>query len=245
MNYHDTHFHLDLCENPEKMSHEIENAEIYSIAVTNSPSVFHFTQRLCSSKKYIRPAIGLHPELAFERKYEVEQFISLLNSTKYVGEIGLDNLNKSKEDYKTQKDIFLKIARACADQGNKILTVHSRRAASDVIDIIGMQFPGKVILHWFSGSTKDLDKALKYGFYFSANYPMTVSTNGKKIISKVPLDRLLIESDGPFTSYGDQPCTPLTSSIVMENICGIFSETMNSEDVRKNVLGNFRSLLSG
>ena len=97
-----------------------------------------------------------------------------------------------------QKQIFERIIFACAEKENKILTIHSRKAEKEVISIIGDNFPGKVILHWYSGSLRELEIALSYGFYFSINSAMTQSKNGLNIIKNIPLDRLLLESDSPF-----------------------------------------------
>ncbi|MCM3181164.1 TatD family hydrolase [Cytobacillus horneckiae] len=64
---------------------------------------------------------------------------------------------------------------------------------------MGSEFDGKVILHWFSGSLSDLNKAIDYGYFFSINNEMIKSVNGRKIIELLPLNRILLESDGPFT----------------------------------------------
>lgn len=236
---YDTHFHLDLCPKPEEMIAQIEEAKIYTIAVTNAPSVFFYTQKVTSDSKYVRAALGLHPELAAQRKNEIEQFTKLISETKYIGEIGLDNQNKSKDDYSIQKEVFQKILTACADKKEKILTVHSRRASTDVISMIGNNFPGKVILHWYSGSKKDVEVALKYGFYFSINYPMLNSRNGNEIIKRVPLERILIETDGPFTTHGNLPFNPLMCSIIVEKI--IENRTTLT---REQLCQNFVDLLS-
>ena len=236
---HDTHFHLDLCLNPEDMVLQIENAKVYTIAVTNAPSVFFYTQKITKNSKYVRAALGLHPELAAQRKNEVNQFISLVTKTKYIGEIGLDNQNKSIDDYSIQKEIFEKILTACADKKEKILTVHSRKASTDVVSMIGSNFPGKVVLHWYSGGLKDLETAIKNGFYFSINYPMTLSESGKKIIERLPIDRILIETDGPFTALKNQKFSPLMAGYILKKLVEL-NKHINSE----TLLQNFRNLLS-
>jgi len=106
---------------------------------------FFYTQKITKNSKYVRAALGLHPELAAQRKNEVNQFINLVTETKYIGEIGLDNQNKSIGDYSIQKEIFEKnINRLCGKKREKILTVHSRKASTDVVSMIGSNFPGKV-----------------------------------------------------------------------------------------------------
>lgn len=56
------------------------------------------------------------------------------------------------------------------------------------------------IMHWYSGSISVMDEALSRGYYFSINHQMLNSANGRKIIGHIPLDRVLFESDAPFTT---------------------------------------------
>jgi TatD DNase family protein len=234
---HDTHFHLDLFENPKEIFDQIEKEKIYTIAVTNVPAVFDHTYSLVKESKYVRAGLGLHPELAFQQKHQLGLFLDLLDRTRYIGEIGLDNYNKTSADYSTQKHIFEQIIFACNAAGKKILTVHSRRAEKDVISIIGPDFSGKVILHWYSGSSKEIERALSYGFYFSINYAMTQSENGKKIINHIPIERILLETDGPFIKVGNKPSTPLITSLILREVVSIKQQenaiTILNENLRR------------
>src|SRR5690606_41972395 len=101
----DTHLHLDLFTEPKKLIEAIENQKIYTIAVTNLPQVFLNTQKLCEGLKYIRPALGYHPELAFKFSNQFDLFLELIDQTRYIGEIGLDNQRKTIEDFTSQKKI--------------------------------------------------------------------------------------------------------------------------------------------
>jgi TatD DNase family protein len=170
-------------------------------------------------------------------------FLDILPKTRYVGEVGLDNFNKSQEDFTGQKRIFEQIVSACSTQPGKILTVHSRRAEKEVLDIFGEGFPGKVILHWFSGPKKELQRALSKGFYISVNYKMINSENGKKIIEATPADRLLLETDGPFVEINDKPCTPSATGPIAQ---GVFSIKSSLGEILPQSLfyDNFKALLS-
>lgn len=243
MRFHDTHFHLDLMPSPEETARQIELKGIYTIAVTNSPTVFFFTEKLASDKKYIRPALGLHPELVAERYAEVDQFVQMISKTRYIGEIGLDNHNKLPADYQMQKKAFEKMVLACADAGEKILTIHSRRAAQDVIDILGTNFPGKIIFHWYSDTQSQLQRAINNGYYFSINYPMLHSKTGKAIIKKIPIERLLIETDGPFTKRGEEIFTPLMAGNIQKELTSMISIDKTSTEAEKIISNNFERLL--
>lgn len=237
---HDTHFHLDLLKNPQQVLEEIEEAKVYTIAVTNLPAVFDNTLQMTKASKYVRAALGFHPELASEYKKQLDLFVQKLPETRYIGEIGLDNYNKSLENYAAQKMVFEKIIEACHSATGKILTVHSRRAEKEVLAMVGPRFSGKVILHWYSGAAKYLEIALSHGFYFSVNHAMTQTDNGKKIIGQIPLDRMLLETDGPFIQVEGKPSTPL----IVHHIIKQIEYIKGKDDVGKSIYQNFRSLLT-
>ncbi|WP_130855199.1 Qat anti-phage system TatD family nuclease QatD [Olivibacter jilunii] len=241
----DTHFHLDLVEDNFSLVQRLEKMKIYTIAVTNLPKLFDHTEKLCKGLKYIRPALGYHPELASRYKNQLPLFRNLIGRTRYIGEVGLDNLSKTPQDFNDQKEVFSSIMNLCAEDGNKILTIHSRRAEKQVISMIGNNFPGKIVLHWYSGSLKDLEMALFYGFYFSINYSMTQSVNGAKIIEALPFERILLETDGPFTMLDNVPFTPLKVEIIINEIIRIKKNKAPAPKIDAwTFYNNFKTFLS-
>ena len=183
----DAHFHLDLYANYQQILDNISRLKINILAVTNAPSVFHFTKGL--SKKHINvlPAIGLHPELVNERHGELDLMLRKIPNERFVGEVGLDYSNKfSVEDRKLQRKVLEEILLKSSEVGNRVISIHSRRASADVVNMVGRNFPGTVILHWYSGRLGDLERAIEYKFYFSVNPAMIKSKAGQKIISRIP-----------------------------------------------------------
>lgn len=239
--FFDTHLHLDLFAKPKEIIKFIESQKYYSIAVTNLPQVFMKTKELCEGSKYIRPALGFHPELVYKFKDQFELFEELLDETRYVGEIGIDNLRKTSEDFNCQKLIFEKIIRACAEKKDKILSIHSRCAEKEAISIIGNRFPGKAILHWYSGSISELNKAVSFGFYFSINSSMTQSKNGVNIIRSIPNDRLLLESDSPFIGVNRESIVPVDMSLMVNEIAAI--KRLSIVDFEIILKKNFKNLI--
>lgn len=238
----DTHFHLDLFTQPKKIIKAIEEQKIYTIAVTNLPKVFFNTEKLCEGSKYVRPALGYHPELAFKFNDQFDLFCDLLDQTRYIGEIGLDNQRKSSQDFNCQRQIFEKIISVCAQRKDKILSVHSRRAEKEVLSIIGDSFPGKTILHWYSGSIGDLETAISYGYYFSVNSSMVQSKNGVSIIKKIPLDKLLIESDSPFIGVDKESVMPPDNGLTIKGVSDI--KDVSLSNLNFILEENFKSLIS-
>jgi TatD DNase family protein len=234
--YVDAHCHIDLFPNPGAIVSEAERSGIHTIAVTNVPSVFSHTQKLCQGTTHVHAALGLHPELIRTHGKQIEQFLSLLPSTRFVGEVGLDYVTTDRDERKTQADIFGKILEGCARLGDRILTIHSRRSAADVISLVGDRFPGKTILHWFSGTTKELQKAISFGFWFSVNPAMLRSKNGRAVIAAIPRDRLLTETDGPFVEIGSRPATPVDVRDVVSGVAEIWA--CSGEEARRIIAQN-------
>jgi len=237
----DTHCHIDLYPSPVEIVKMAESNKVYTIAVTNAPSVFQYTASLVKNCKYVRPAIGLHPQLIHMKKHELTLMWELMKETRYVGEIGLDYSSKNKEDESRQRIVFSSILERCADYKDKILTIHSRHAATDVISAIGDKFPGKVILHWFTGQIKEMERAIEYGLYFSINGAMTNTKKGETLIRRMPIDRVITETDGPFTKMRRKPSTPVDVVQAVNGLSKIWN--IDPEEVKKQVFRNFQSIL--
>lgn len=229
----DAHFHLDLYKNYQKILTDTANQNVLLLAVTNTPSVFHFTKNISQKHANVLPAIGLHPELVKERIGELDILLNSIPNEKYIGEIGLDYSNKySVRDRDLQRKVFRKIVNKCYEVGNRVLSIHSRRAASDVIRIVGKNFPGTVILHWYSGGMGDLDKAIEYNFYFSINSAMMRSKAGQKIISRIPPGQILTETDGPFLEHNNRLAEPRDISDVIRYLSRVWKTDIHGANSR-------------
>ena len=236
----DAHCHIDLLPDPRKVIVQIEQNRIATIAVTNTPSVFPHMERFAAASSYVKPALGLHPQLAVQRQRELPQMWELFHRTRYIGEIGLDYQTRIENERKGQRDIFDRILTHCAEYGDKILTIHSRRAAKDVISAIGDNFKGKIILHWYSGGKRDLSRAISYGFYFSVNGAMLASQSGKSLVSQIPFDRLLTETDAPFTKSQNRKTTPLLIPQVTQELADFLARPI--DELAAQVHSNFQRL---
>ena len=237
----DTHCHVDLYPDPDTIVAEIEAARVYTVALTNTPSVFPMTEALVAGKRYLRPALGLHPELVHERARELPLFESYLPRTRYVGEVGLDYTTNDKANQAMQRKVFGRILELCHGAGGKVLTVHSRRAAHDVVAAVSHDFNGKLILHWYSGSLKVLKQAVDKGCYVSVNLAMTRSSKGRRLLHEIPLECLLTESDGPFIQLNQAAMSPVHMDSVIQGIADELSLT--ASDICRNIYRNFYRLL--
>ena len=237
----DTHCHIDLYKNPAEVVRETERSGVYTIAVTNAPFVFKHTAELVAGCRYVRAAAGLHPELVATHGSQIEMLRPLLKQTRYVGEIGLDYTTTDENLRRRQRDVFERILGWCAEEEGKILTIHSRRAVADVISMVGNSFQGTAILHWFTGAAKEVERAAAYGMYFSVNPAMVSSSKGRSLISAMPVDRVLTESDGPFVKVSGRECKPENISSVVKELAKLWN--LPARQVQDRIYENFRSAL--
>lgn len=233
----DIHCHVDLFENPRRVLCQAEEQNIGVIAVTNAPSVFEYTAKITTATRYAQPALGLHPQLIEERATELELMLRLLHRTRFIGEIGLDYTNSRSEMRRRQRKIFAIILEHCEAAGDKILIVHSRRSAVDVMSAIGARFPCTIILHWYSGPRNVMDRAIENGFYFSVNPAMIRSKRGDEIIRTLPRDRVLTETDGPFVSVGSNSAVPLDVTKVITKLAVLWGKS--EEETRRLIMRNY------
>lgn len=239
--YIDTHCHLDLYKDYKNVILEAKKNKTFIVAVTNMPSVFQHEVKLFKNDNVI-VSLGLHPQLIREYGHEINLFIDLLPNAKFIGEIGLDYQELSSDLKEKQKAIFEKILNESARLKDKVLTVHSRRSSDDVVAMIGANFPGTIILHWYSGSTSTLKKALTSEYFFSINPAMIVSKNGQAIIKALPLERVLTETDGPFTDLNKKVVAPSGVQSVIDYLAKLHGKT--SDEITETVKMNFSKLLN-
>ena len=198
----DTHFHLDLMENIQALIREFRNADVGVIAVGTTPKAYEREKQFCSGVDNIRVGLGFHPQLVAERGSEIDLFLRLATNSRYIGEIGLDFNSGYIASKEQQLSCFRKIAKACADEGNKVLSIHSVKTAGVVIGELekaGTFRNNICIFHWFTGTAAERRRAIEAGAWFSINPRMLKTKSGQETIKAVPADRLLLETDAPFT----------------------------------------------
>lgn len=240
----DFHCHIDLFPNPQALIAECERAGISVLSVTTTPSAWSGTRALASKSMLIRTALGLHPELAHERHGELPLFDSLIADTKYVGEIGLDHSRGSEAHWETQSRVLRHILKSCERAGGRIMSLHSRRAAREVLDHLE-QFPrsGTAVLHWVSCSISELQRAITLGCWFSVGPSMLTSTKGRELVIRMPRDRVLTESDGPFAVVKGQCATPLDTVQAVDSLAKLWN--VSQTDVCAQLGENLRRLEDG
>ncbi|MCP4471411.1 MAG: TatD family hydrolase [Gammaproteobacteria bacterium] len=223
----DFHCHIDLHPDPPYLITRCEKKRIAVLAVTTTPKAWTQNKLWMQHSDYVHAAVGLHPELVGERYGEAGLLEELIGECRLVGEVGLDGSPQYRSSYDKQKDVFSRVLRTSQIHGGRVLTIHSRRAARDVCDLVEKHSnPDNVlcILHWFSGSLSESRRAVKAGCYFSVNAAMLKNDRGRALIRDIPSDRLLTETDAPFMSIDGRKSSPLDSMRIFGDLAGLLGE---------------------
>lgn len=240
----DFHAHLDLYPDPKMIVKEIVERGMYVLSVTTTPSAWKGTSALATPGSRIRTALGLHPQIAHERVGELPLFDLHLHETMYVGEIGLDGGPEFKQHWQTQLTVFDHILNACRLAGGRIMSIHSRRAAPAVLDrLVAFPGTGTPILHWFSGSKRDLQRAVALGCWFSVGPAMLVSEKARALVRVMPRDRVLTETDGPFAQIGGGSAKPWDAGAATTQLAKLWGG-MTVEETDRLLYANLRRLVT-
>ena len=213
----DTHCHFDMMPRPDRFISEAEEKGTILLGMTNLPSHFKMGFPHVKPFKNIRLALGFHPQAASERYGELSLFDELIDQTSYIGEIGLDFSADFCNSREIQLSAFRHILNSMQNK-KKIISVHSRKAETELLDLLIEYQISNVIFHWYSGPLNLIPQIIERGYYFSINEAMTQSVNGRKIISAIPRDRILTESDSPYNTKNSIESALLNINMSEEDI---------------------------
>lgn len=223
----DLHSHLDLYQNALSLLPKVSKRNIFTLVVTTSPRAWIATSRVFSGYENIKVALGLHPEIVEQKKNEIELLVNSISETKFLGEIGLDGSNRFRKSYELQKSILDDVLKESERQGGRVMSIHSRAATSQVLDFLE-RYPGagKPILHWFSGTIKEVKRAISMGCWFSVGPAMLKSAKGFRILKELPIEKILPETDGPFVTEESLPLMPWEGIKISNKIEEITGQTI-------------------
>lgn len=240
----DFHSHLDLYPNGLTLAREVNDRNLLTLVVTTSPRAYHATSRVFAGLQRIKIGLGLHPEVAEAKSNELDLLVAGIAKAKFVGEIGMDGSPRFRNSLVLQERIFRAALGESSTQGGRVLSVHSRGAERRVVELLALtKNVGIPVLHWFSGSLAELQTAIRIGCWFSVGPAMLAGNKGKVLLSKMPFDRVLPETDGPFTSDSNgKPLMPWDAWLV----CPILAEAWGRpvEEVGTQLEANLSRLFS-
>src|SRR5579864_118392 len=197
----DVHIHLSDNEYSDDMEYiltAMDKMKIRACCVSMDNTSSKSTLDLSQSSSLVLPFIGINPEKADD---DLNAMVDLItqNSSKIsgIGEIGLDKTYVSDEAGFSRQVLVFQELLSLAEKLVKPVSIHSRKTLDEIFSILPSYSIKGVLLHWFSGSKKQLQKAMELGCFVSYGPAMIYSDDKKVLLSETRADKILLETDGP------------------------------------------------
>jgi TatD DNase family protein len=244
----DSHCHLDFPELIGQLpsvldamaANRVTHALIISVNLRTLPDVL----RLAAEHENLYATVGVHPDTEDAGEPTIDELVALAAQPKVVaiGETGLDyyRLTGDLEWQRTRFRSHIRAAREC----RKPLVIHTRAAGADTLAIMRDERAGEAggVMHCFTETWEVAQAAMDQGFHISFSGIVTFK-NAKMVqdvARRVPLDRMLIETDSPYLApvpYRGKTNQPAYVRYVGEEIARL--RQVPVEDVAAATSANF------
>lgn len=242
----DTHAHLNFKAFNKDRDKVIENCLAEQVFLVNVGSDYETSLLAVEiAEKYkegVWASIALHPIHAKDEEFDYEKYKKLAESSKKVvavGETGLDTLYNNDK----QKQVFLEHLRLASELGLPVI-LHCRGAHQELLETIKQHSNLTGVIHCFTGNWAEAQEYLALGFYLGFN-GIIFKHNVDEIIKKMPLDKMVLETDCPYLTPPHFPSkrnTPLGVKYVAEKIAGLRAEPI--ERIAETTTVNAKKLFS-
>jgi len=250
MKYVDAHIHLSDEEYASCVDEVIAEAKTANVVATVSNSVDLKTSKgnLALVERYpglVYVALGIHPwNVQMLTDKELEETIKFIREQQgnegvvAIGEIGLDS--KYMPIWDRQMMVFDRMLHL-AEELDLPTVVHSRGVTEQIIDMLPSYSVKNVLLHWFSNPISALPRAIDKGYYITEGPTAVYSDGIQDVVRKVPLDKLMTETDGPVRyfrpPFKGAKTTPAFIPTVVKTVAEL--KGMDGVDVAKQMATNF------
>lgn len=199
----DTHAHLDneafAADLPAVLQRAREAGVERIVTIGTDLDSSRRAQALAEAHDWVWFSPGIHPHDA-DKTPDVAALRALASHPRAVavGESGLDTV-KNYSSLPNQKELFVRHLEVALD-ADKPIVIHCREAHAELYPILRAHAPLRGVIHCFSGSWADAERYLGLNFYLSIAAPVTYPSakDLQETVQRIPLDRLLVETDCPF-----------------------------------------------
>jgi TatD DNase family protein len=202
----DSHCHLDFpelrAEIPRILDAMHDNGVTHALCIGVEMEAWPNVHALALAHPNLYASVGVHPDYADLTEPTLDDLVARSREPKVVaiGETGLDYFRRTG-DLGWQRERFRTHVRAARAAG-KPLVIHTRAAAADTITIMREEGAGGAggVMHCFTETWDVARQALDLGFHVSFSGIVTFrnANDLKDVARRVPLDRMLIETDSPY-----------------------------------------------
>ncbi len=252
----DSHCHLDrldLSDHNDSLSNALKYAQQQGVSqflcIATDQSNFQQVHKIALDHKDVFCTAGLHPLSDDLSVTGMEQFLydaAKLPKVVGIGETGLDAYYAEKTLKEQQQSFELHLN--AAKQTQLPLVVHTRDAKQQTLQLL-KQYAGEItgVLHCFTEDWDMASQALDLGFYISISGIVTFkqAENVRTVAKKLPLERLLVETDSPYLApvpYRGKPCQPAYVRKTAEFLANLRGESL--EMLARETTQNFYQLFT-
>ena len=250
----DSHCHLDFPDLQQDLpqilqrmrDNQVSNALVVSVSMPRWPALLELVRQ----HDQLYASVGVHPDYEDTPEPTVDELVELAESSDKViaiGETGLDYFRKP-EPLDWQRERFRTHIRASRASGLPLI-IHTRAASEDTLRIMREEKANEAggVMHCFTETWDVAQAAMDLGFYISLSGIVTFknAVELQDVAQRVPLDRLLIETDAPFLApvpYRGKLNDPSKVIHVAEKIANLKGVTV--AEVAKHSKDNFFNLFS-
>lgn len=206
----DAHCHLDWEAAPAAVARACGQRGVALACCTVTPQAFLAARGTLAAAPNVVLGVGAHPWWVADGrvdKQDVELVTELAAEAPLVGEVGLDfsPARSNAAGNQAQVRALTRICVAAAGAGGghagqRAISLHAVRSAGaclDVLEATGAAARCRCVMHWFSGSSDELGRALRLGCSFSVGERMLGTRRGREYARQLPASRLLLETDLP------------------------------------------------
>ncbi len=197
----DIHSHLNFSDFNDDRENVIKRMFDAGVWTINVGADFDSSKKAVElAEKYkdgIYATVGVHPDEI--KNFNIVELKKLAVHPKVVaiGECGIDIKDKNA-NIKMQSDLFIQQIEL-AKELDKPLMIHCRNAHGEILEIL-KEYKHYGNIHFFSGNWEEAQKYFDLGFTISFTGVITFARDYDEVISKVPLEKIMIETDAPFVA---------------------------------------------
>ncbi|MBE0433269.1 TatD family hydrolase [candidate division WOR-3 bacterium] len=219
----DTHCHLVDPQFNKDLDRVLKRAQASGIKkIVNAgydPETSRKAIAMAREHDWLLPAIGIHPNEAADQSIEEMGMIEALaddDKVVAIGETGLDYY-RDFSPREAQKQLF-RLHIALARERHLPVLIHTRNSLDDTVSILESEDYHCGVFHCYSGSYEQARKIMDLGYYISYAGVLTFSRRARETVRRLPLDRLLLETDAPFLAPQGQRGKRNEPSFIIETL---------------------------
>ncbi len=245
----DAHSHLDRYDLVGEAALEAALTEIRQhkiFTISNSMDLASYERNLAISElcESVLPTFGVHPWNAPQYANRLEELSEAIEQSPMLGEIGLDfYFVDDASKYPDQRRVFEFFLAAATEQG-KIVSLHTKGAEAEVLELLDCYDLTRVVVHWYSGPLDTFRALVARGVYFTIGVEVLYSEHIQALAQEVPSGQLLTETDNPGgpKAFTGRPGMPMLVKDVVQAVAGVRKTPVEviAQTVRSNLLALFR-----